>query len=108
MRLFYYHDIHHHVTILHSLSIIRLATAAENPAKTTECMAPILAQAKWKQLIPGSLVNKYKLDLLWYSFPAKHLPFCKPVDAIRYRKYARLLQKGHWAQILWLFYHLFC
>jgi hypothetical protein len=34
------------MTILHSLSIIRLATAeAENPAKTTECMAP-LAQAK--------------------------------------------------------------
>jgi hypothetical protein len=68
---------------------------AENPAKTTECMAPILAQAKMKQLIPGSLVNKYKLDLLWLCLvPAKHLPFCKPVDAIRYRKYARLLQKG--------------
>jgi hypothetical protein len=33
-------------------------------------MAPILAQAKWKQLIPGSLVNKYKLDLLGYAlFP---------------------------------------
>jgi hypothetical protein len=39
------------MTILHSLSIIRLATAGENPAKTTECMAPILAQAKMKQLI---------------------------------------------------------
>ena len=35
------------MTILHSLSLILAATAeAENPAKTTEWMAPILAQAK--------------------------------------------------------------
>ena len=35
------------MTILHSLSLILAATAeAENPAKTTECIAPILAQAK--------------------------------------------------------------
>jgi hypothetical protein len=54
MRLFYYHDIHHQMTILHSLSIIRLATAeAENPAKTTECMAPILAQAKMETANSG-------------------------------------------------------
>jgi hypothetical protein len=33
------------MTILHSLSIIRLLQG-KNPAKTTECMAPILAQAK--------------------------------------------------------------
>jgi hypothetical protein len=33
---------------------------------------------------------------------AKHLPFFKPVDAIRYRQ-----GQGHWSQILWLFYHLF-
>ena len=34
------------MTILQSLSLILVATAeAENPAKTTECMAPILAQA---------------------------------------------------------------
>jgi hypothetical protein len=55
----------------------------------------------------GSLVNKYKLDLLWLCLVPKTFAICKPVDAIRYRKYARLLQKGHWAQILWLFYHLF-
>jgi hypothetical protein len=93
------------MTILHSLSIIRLATAELKILQKQRNVAPILAQAKMKQLIPGSLVNKYKLDLLWFV-PAKHLPFCKPVDAIRYRKYARLLQKGHWAQILW--HHLFC
>ena len=35
------------ITISHSQSLILAATAdAENPAKTTECMAPILAQAK--------------------------------------------------------------
>jgi hypothetical protein len=35
------------MTILQSLSFILVATAdAENPAKTTECMAPIRAQAK--------------------------------------------------------------
>ena len=35
------------ITILHSLSFILAATAEdENPAKTTECIAPILAQAK--------------------------------------------------------------
>jgi hypothetical protein len=50
-------------------------------------MAPILAQAKMETANSGSLVNKYKLDLLCLV-PAKHLPFCKPVDAIRYRKYA--------------------
>jgi hypothetical protein len=54
----------------------------------------------------GSLVNKYKLDLLWLCLvPAKHLPFCKPLMQ-RYRN-MQGLQKGHWAQILWLFYHLF-
>jgi hypothetical protein len=29
------------------------------------------AQAKMKQLIPGSLVNKYKLDLLGNAFSRK-------------------------------------
>jgi hypothetical protein len=61
---------------------------------------------KWKQLT-GSLVNKYKLDLLWLMPCSRKTFAILPVDAIRYRKYARLLQKGHWAQILWLFYHLF-
>jgi hypothetical protein len=52
-------------------------------------MVPI-SQAKMETANLGSLVNKYKLDLLWlFLVPAKHLPFCKPVDAIRYRKYAR-------------------
>jgi hypothetical protein len=77
------------MTIL--LSIIRLATAeAENPEKTTECMAPFSHKLNGNSF---SLVNKYKLDLLWLCLvPAKHLPFCKPVDAIRYRKYA---SSGH-------------
>ena len=35
------------ITILHSLSLILAVTAdAENPAKTTECIAPILAHAR--------------------------------------------------------------
>jgi hypothetical protein len=43
-------------------------------------MAPILAQAKWKQLIPGSLVNKYKLDLLGYAlFPQNICHFANPL-----------------------------
>jgi hypothetical protein len=87
------------MTILHSLSIIRLAAEAENPAKTTECMLQFSHKLKWKQLIPGSLVNKYKLDLLYALF-RKTLPFCKPVDAIRYRKYARLLQGSNIMAVL--------
>jgi hypothetical protein len=68
------------MTILHSLSIIRLATAeAENPQKTTEWLQ-FSHKLKWKQLIPGSLVNKYKLDLLGYAlFPQNICHFANPL-----------------------------
>jgi hypothetical protein len=81
------------MTILQSLSFILVATAdAENPAKTTECMAPIRAQAKVAIAVQESSVNRYKLDLLFYLVPAIHLPFYKRVGVIQYRKYVMLLR----------------
>jgi hypothetical protein len=45
------------MTILQSLSFILVATAdAENPAKTTECMAPIRAQAK--VMVSSGIIGK--------------------------------------------------
>jgi hypothetical protein len=67
------------MTILHSLSIIRLATEAENPAKQRNVWLQFSHKLKWKQLI-GSLVNKYKLDLLYYAlFPQNICHFANPL-----------------------------
>ncbi len=42
------------MTILHSESFIRVANAVdENPAKTTECIAPIRAQANTEMANSG-------------------------------------------------------
>jgi hypothetical protein len=66
------------ITILHSLSIIRLATAeAENPAKNNGMYGSILAQAKMKQLIQGSLVNTNPISLVILS--RKTFAICKPL-----------------------------
>jgi hypothetical protein len=89
------------MTILHSLSIIRLATAGLKILSKTTVWLQFSHKLKWKQLIPGSLVNKYKLDLLWLCLvPAKHLPFCKPVDAIRYRN-----MQGFFRRVIGLKYY---
>jgi hypothetical protein len=43
-------------------------------------MAPILAQAKMETANSGSLVNKYKLDLLWLClFPQNICHFANPL-----------------------------
>jgi hypothetical protein len=68
------------MTILHSLSIIHLATAGLKIRKNNGMYGSNSHKLKWKQLIPGSLVNKYKLDLLCYAlFPQNICHFANPL-----------------------------
>jgi hypothetical protein len=58
------------VTILHSLSIIRLAAGLKIRQKQRNVWLQFSRKLKWKQLIRDPLVNKYKPDPL--AMPCSH------------------------------------